>query len=245
MTTCDIVADARRVFDIVQKGGIAIFPNDVGYSIMGSTPRALQKIFETKRRGGHKRHASLCDGQTQRELHLLGAREQQILDALTRDFNLPLGAIGRFRPDHPLIQKVDPDMLKASTARGTLGMLLNAGPIYEELTRLSRQEVLPLFGSSANITGSGPKFRVEDIEPEITAIADIVIDYGLRKFHAYNRSATIIDFSDGVKIVRIGSCYELIADVLKRFFDIDVPVDPGREANASGHLQEFALTNVD
>ena len=244
MTTCNIAADARRVFDIVKDGGIAIFPNDVGYSIMGSTSGALQKIFETKRRGSHKRNASLCDGETQRQLHLLGSREQEILDAITRDFNLPLGAIGPFHADHPLLRKVDPAMLKASTARGTLGMLLNAGPIYNELTRLSREAMLPLFGSSANITGSGPKFRVEDIEPEITAIADIVVDYGLRKFHTYNRSATIIDFSDGVKIVRIGSCYELIADVLKRFFDIDVPVDPGHAVNASGHLQEFALANV-
>ena len=83
MTTCDIVADARRVFDIVQDGGIAIFPNDVGYSIMGSTPGALRRIFETKRRGGYRRHASLCDGETRRELHLLGDREQRILDALT------------------------------------------------------------------------------------------------------------------------------------------------------------------
>ena len=52
-------------------------------------------------------------------------------------------------------------MLKASTARGTLGLLLNAGPIYDELTRLSRHAVLPLFGSSVNITGSRPKLRQE------------------------------------------------------------------------------------
>ena len=136
-------------------------------------------------------------------------------------------------------------MLRASSARGTIGMLLNAGPIYNELTRLSRDAVLPLFGSSANLTGTGPKFRVEDIQPEIRAIANVIVDYGLRKYHTYNRSATIINFSDGVEVVRIGSCYELIADVLKRWFNIDVPIDPGRELNPSGHLQEFALASVD
>ncbi len=245
MATLDIAGDARRVFETVQAGGIAIFPNDVGYAVMGATPQALQTIFDTKQRGGHKRHASLCSAETQREIHVLGSREQEILEAITQDFNLPLGVIGRYRPDHPLLQKVDSEMLKASTARGTIGMLLNAGPIYDELTRLSREAVLPLFGSSANLTGTGPKFRVEDIQPEIRAIADLIVDYGLRKYHTYNRSATIINFSDGVEVVRIGSCYELIADVLTRWFSIDVPIDPGRELNASGHLQEFALASVD
>jgi len=41
--------------------------------------------------------------------------------------------------------------------------------------------------------------------------------------------------------VRIGSCYELIADVLKRHFDVDLPADPGRKVNPSGHLNEFVF----
>jgi hypothetical protein len=44
--------------------------------------------------------------------------------------------------------------------------------------------------------------------------------------------------------VRIGSCYELIADVLKRHFGVVLPADPGRDVNPSGHLQEFAFKKV-
>ena len=48
-----------------------------------------------------------------------------------------------------------------------------------------------------------------------------------------------------MEVLRFGACYELIADILKRHFDWELPPDPGRDANPSGHLQEFALVGVD
>jgi tRNA A37 threonylcarbamoyladenosine synthetase subunit TsaC/SUA5/YrdC len=119
-------------------------------------------------------------------------------------------------------------------------MLLNGGPIHTEIGRLSREALHPVFGSSANLSGTGTKFRLEDVQPELRAIADIELNYGLRRYHSYRRSSTIINFTD-MSVLRIGSCYELIADVLKRHFNVDLPADPGRDVNASGHLQEFAL----
>ena len=104
-------------------------------------------------------------------------------------------------------------------------MLLNAGPFHAALTALSHAEVHPLFGSSANLTLSGTKFRVEDIEPEITAIADLVIDHGLQRFHRYAASSTLLDV-EKLDVVRFGSCYEDIAYVLKRHFKIDLPPRP-------------------
>ena len=241
MSTIDIAGDARRTFDVLHRGGIAIWPNDTGYGMVSGSKQGAQKIFETKRRGSHKRNALLCDEVTQREVHVTDTRSQEIIEAITQDYDLPLGAIAEYRPEHPMMRKVDPELLKASTARGTIGMLLNAGRFYRELCRLSREAAHPMFGSSANLTGTGTKFRVEDIQPELRAIADIIIDHGLRKYHLYERSATIIDFTQGVEVLRVGSCYELIADVLKRHFGIDVPADPGRP---SGHLNEFALQDV-
>ena len=101
-------------------------------------------------------------------------------------------------------------------------MLLNAGPFHAEICRLSREEGHPLFGSSANRSLAGTKFRVEDIEPEIRAIADIVIDHGLRKYHLYRASSTLLDLTT-LEVVRRGACFELIADVLRRHFNIELP----------------------
>ena len=240
----DIPGDARRTIDVIKKGGIALVPNDTGYAMCGASMDPLKKIYDTKRRGSHKRNAMAGDLETQRDLMTLGRREQAMVEALVVDHDLPIGVIGPFRADHPLLRKLDADAVKASTAVGTVGMLLNAGPFHKELTRLSRAEVVPLFGSSANLTGTGTKFRVEDVQPELREIADITIDYGLRRYHVYRRAGTLINFST-MEVVRIGACYELIAGVLERWFDIELPADPGVDALPSGHLNEFALKNVE
>jgi tRNA A37 threonylcarbamoyladenosine synthetase subunit TsaC/SUA5/YrdC len=242
MTRLDIKGDAQRIFNALKQGGIAVIPNDAGYALMGGTPEAVHRIFLAKERGGHKRNAMLCSATMQRELHVLDQRCQDMIEMITQDYNITLGAVAAYRADHPLLAKLDPGLLKASTGNGTLGMLLNGGKLFEEVCRLSYEAVLPIFGSSANITGTGPRFRVEDIPKELLELADVVIDYGLRRYHVYQRSATILRFGNGnVECVRIGSCYELISDILKRHFDVELPADPGRDVNASGHLEEFAF----
>ncbi len=236
----DVDGDIQRVFSVLQAGGIAICPNTVGYGIWGGSPAALERIFRTKERGPHKRNALITDEIGQREIHDLDARKQEMIECVTVDYDLPMGVIAPYRKEHPLLQKIEPSLLAASTANGTVGMLLNGGAIHTAIGRLSREALHPVFGSSANLSGTGTKFRLEDVQTELRDIADIELNYGLRRYHLYRRSSTIINFTD-MSVVRMGSCYELISDVLKRHFGVDLPADPGRDVNASGHLQEFNL----
>jgi len=118
MAVVDIMTDARRVFETLQGGGIAIFPNDVGYALMGGSAAAVRRINQTKGRGGHKRNAFLCGLDTQREMHVLDTRSREIIEALTVDYDLPLGAVAPYDPGHPMLQKVPPDLLACSTANG-------------------------------------------------------------------------------------------------------------------------------
>lgn len=243
MSRLDIAGDARRTINVIKAGGIAIVPNDTGYACCGASMDPLKKIYDTKQRGSHKRNAMAADLHTQRDLHTLSPRAQEMVDALVLDHDLPIGVVGTFRPDHPLMRKLDADALKASTAVGTIATLVNAGAFHTELCRLSREEVVPLFGSSANLTGTGTRFSVEDIPDELKQIADITIDYGLRRYHIYRRAGTLINFST-MEVIRIGACYELISGVLRRWFGVDLPADPGLDALPSGHVNEFALKNI-
>ncbi|MHC6226322.1 Sua5/YciO/YrdC/YwlC family protein [Pseudomonas sp. X10] len=240
----DIKGDARRVIDIVKDGGIGLVPNDTGYAFVGSTLEPMQKIFDTKMRGSHKRNAMAATLDTQRELHTLDKRAQQMVDALVLDHNLPIAVVGSFRQDHPMIQKLGPELLKASSAAGRIGVLLNGGTFHAELCRISQEEVVPLLGSSANYTGAGSPFLIEDIPDELRKIADIEVNHGLRRGHVYKRAGTVINF-DTMEVIRIGACYELISDVLRRFFDVELPADPGMDTLPSGHLNEFALRGVE
>ena len=225
MALPDVAGDAGRAFEVLQAGGTAILPMDVGYSLIGGSEAALTRIFEAKRRRPSKLNAMLGDMELHRELHRLDQRGRDAARAIVADYDLPLGAIAPARLDHPILRAMTPAALERSSSGGSILMLLNAGRLHGEICRLSRHAPHPLFGSSANRSLSGTKFRVEDIEPEIAAIADIVIDHGLRKYHLYRASSTLLNLAT-FEVVRFGSCYELIADLLARHFSIDLPPPP-------------------
>ena len=221
-------ADAQRAMEVMQDGGIAILPNDVGYSLIAATSPALQKIFRTKRRAPQKLNAMLGNDDLHRELHVVSERGKSIVEAITKDYDLPLGLIAPCRSDHPLLRSLDPDTYERSPKDNTLLMLLNAGPFHREITRLSIDRQTLLFGSSANLSMHGTKFRVEDMETEITDIADLVVDYGLMKYHLWQASSTLLH-CETLEVVRYGSCFENIADILMRHFGIALPPRPLRD----------------
>ena len=243
MQRIDIKADAQRAIDIVTSGGIVLFPHDCGYGIVGGTEETTNTIFNTKQRGGHKRNTLVCDLETQRELHNVDQRTQDMIETIAFEHDLPIAAIAPYNPDHPFIKNLSPELLKGSTALGRINLFLNAGNFANELAARARDVDQILIASSANLTGTGQKFRLMDVQEEVRSIADLHIDYGLRKYHTYKRSATIINFAT-MEVVRMGACYEVIADILKRQFDVDIPADPGLKENPSGHLQEFALKDI-
>jgi tRNA A37 threonylcarbamoyladenosine synthetase subunit TsaC/SUA5/YrdC len=218
--------DARRAFDVLKAGGIAIIPMDVGYTCAGGSGAALQKIFDTKQRALSKRNAMVGDQAIAREIYKLSPRGWEVVDAITGDYGLPLGAVGPCRIDHPLLRVLDDVAIDASTKDGTLVMLMNAGPFHGEICRLSLQEMHPIFGSSANLSLTGTKFRIEDIEPEILGIADVVIDHGLRKYHYYQQSSTLLNV-ETFEVVRHGSNFEIIADICQRRFGVTLTDKPG------------------
>jgi hypothetical protein len=237
MDRLDIPGDAARTVAAVRAGEVAIIPMDVGYAGIGGCQEALMRFFRAKGRGAHKRNAMLGNLGLHDELHVLDARGRAMVRALVEDHDLPVAVVAGFHDRHPLLRALGEEALAASTDGGTLAMLLNAGRFLAEVTRQATEAGQPLFGSSANLTGTGTRFRVEDIQPELRAVAGVVVDYGLQKFHRYRRSSTMIDFRT-MEVVRIGSCYEVIADVLARQFGVELPPDPGLEALPSGHLRE-------
>jgi len=219
MTVLDPKSDAQRAFDAIHAGGIAIMPMDVGYSLIGGRPAALARIFDTKRRAPSKLNAMLGNDAIARDLFMLSARGWKVYEAITQDYDLPLGAVAPYRVSHPMFNNLDAGTISRSTKDGTLLMLVNAGRFHAEITRISHARQFALFGSSANLSLSGTKFDGADIEPEIKAIADVFIDYGLMKYHPWRASSTILNL-ETLEVVRVGSCYENLASLLKRHFGV-------------------------
>jgi hypothetical protein len=148
--------------------------------------------------------------------------KKAIVRAVTVKHDLPLSVIAPFRREHPFLRNLDPFVLNNANKDGTLNLLLNAGRLRTRISCISYEAMTPLVGSSANISLTGSKYRVEDIEPEMIAAADIVIDYGLSRYHnPLGRSSTMLDFRD-LSVVREGVCFERIRDVIRDEFDIEL-----------------------
>jgi len=236
----DFAADARHIMDVVLAGGVTINPGDLGYGMLTASPAAAEKAFTAKQRAAHKRHGTLGSADIRREVALLDRRANEMIDAITVDFDLPLAAVAPVRTDHPWIQSIDPDTFRGASVEGTVALIHNNGRLLDELARLSFEQNVALVGSSANMTGTGTKYRLEDIEPAVLESADLATDYGLCKYHLYApRSSTMINFAT-MTVIRIGVGYELISNILSRYFGFECPPDPGFDALPLGHLWQPA-----
>lgn len=223
----DHAAEARAAFEAMKAGGIAIVPNDVGYAAMASSYPALRRIFETKGRSASKLNAMVGHEGLHRRLHRCSQRAREVVSAITRDYDLPLGVIAPADFEDPFLANLDPRTVEASTREGTLLMLMNAGRFHEALCELSDRESIAVFGSSANKSLQGTKFAVADIELDILAIADRVVDYGVLKYAPYGCSSTLLDVENMI-VHRKGVAFESIAWILQRHFGIAVQPGEGR-----------------
>ncbi|PPR11466.1 MAG: hypothetical protein CFH41_01051 [Alphaproteobacteria bacterium MarineAlpha11_Bin1] len=218
-------ADAQRVYAILKDGGIGVIPTHVGYVIVACEPEAIWRIFTAKKRKPEKLNAVIGCKEMHLELHDLPDERRLIVEAITEEWDLPMGTAAPVLMDHPSLANLPDDTLKQTTHNGTLAMLLNAGTLMEKIAQLAFAENRMAIGSSANVSLRGVKFHPSEIESEILAVADIVIDYGLMRWNQYNHSSTMINVST-MEVIRYGSCFDLIEDLLRSQFGISLPPNP-------------------
>lgn len=218
--------DAARVFDCIAGGGVAICHYDVSYAILCGSDEALRRVYAAKGRSMDRASGVVGSFTIHESVHDLEPHKKCMVQSITRDHNLPLSVIANYKPDHPFMRALSPFLLEMATRDGTVNFLLNAGELRDRIADLCWENQRPFVASSANASLKGTKYRVEDIEPQVLAAADIVIDYGPSK-HMQPRSisSTQIDFRT-MKVVRYGLHFDDIAAVLKQEFGVELPARP-------------------
>jgi tRNA A37 threonylcarbamoyladenosine synthetase subunit TsaC/SUA5/YrdC len=236
MSRPDFTADAKRIFDVIMAGGLAIMPTDIVYGLLTANTAAAERTVQLKQRASYKRHGLLGSSDMSREIQILDKRARDMVELITVDFDLPMSVIAPVRTDHPVIRSIDPETFRRASVDGTMSMVHNNGRLSNEMGRLSLEHETAFYGSSANLTGTGAKYRVEDVQQPLLDAADIIVDYGTCKYHRYApRSSTMINFQS-MTVIRIGVAYELISALLSRYFGFECPPDPGLDALPLGHL---------
>ncbi|KAE8416387.1 hypothetical protein BDV36DRAFT_260191 [Aspergillus pseudocaelatus] len=163
---------------------------------------------------------------------------------LTEDMAMIVGIIAKYdtRNLHPRLATLDPATLLQVTKGDTVSIAVPEGPFLRELGRLCDEdpEGMLMFGTSANLTGQGQRFRIEDIEPRVIDAVDLVVDYGLQKWQVYRRGGVNFD-AENMKVLRKGAGYEVFRDRMLRWFPnllkdagVNIEEDPDFQTSKPG-----------
>jgi tRNA A37 threonylcarbamoyladenosine synthetase subunit TsaC/SUA5/YrdC len=213
-------ADIGRLFDALAGGGIGIVPLDVAYAVIATTAVGIRRIFEVKRRSYEKPSGMFGNWRMSRDIHQMDDQLHAMVRTIIEQERIPFSVVAPFRADHPLLAGVDPFVLQNSSKGGTLDMLLNAGQFHDAIAEGSLARGVAVFGSSANLSLTGSKYRYADIDQPIREAAAIHFDYGQSKYaHKDGLSSTIIDFTD-FSVVRVGHCFEQLKSAFATRFGV-------------------------
>ena len=216
--------DVSRLMQVLSDGGVALAPLDVAYAILAMRESGIRRIFSAKQRSYDKPSGMFGSAALSAELHIMDDDRHAMVRELVADVGLPFSVVSPFHVDHPLLAGVDPFVLQSSTKVGTLDMLINAGQFHDEIARQVRELGRPVFGSSANLSLSGSKYRLEDIDAPVREAADIAFDYGVSRYaNDEGRSSTIVDFRD-FNVVRVGVCFDRLETAFRDRFDVKLNV---------------------
>lgn len=218
--------DARRAFQVMVSGGVAVLPLSVSYAIFAHTASGVERIYALKQRPQTKPNGVIGNWDIFQEVFEVTQRDRDLVDCITRDHDLPLSVIAPYNAQHDWLRTVEFGALRRSTKAGTMDLLINAGPLHNELARMSLECAKPLMGSSANLSSSGSKFRLEDVQEPLRQGCDFVLGYGTSPHaNVHQMGSTIIELPTW-RVLRWGGCFEAQARLVHRHFGVELPPRP-------------------
>jgi tRNA A37 threonylcarbamoyladenosine synthetase subunit TsaC/SUA5/YrdC len=215
-----IAADAQRVFEVVRDGGVALVHLDVAYALVARTAEAVRRVYALKGREYGKPMGLVGGYDAHLVLHQLDEPRREMVRAIVIEQGLPLSVVAPYRADHPYLATLDPFVLQQCTHDGTQNLLLSAGALRTALAQRCWAQGVAMVGTSANLSLTGSRFSVAEVDPGIVNACDIVVDYGRSRYaNDQGRSSTIIDFGN-MRLLRHGVCGDIILANLQQRFGV-------------------------
>jgi tRNA A37 threonylcarbamoyladenosine synthetase subunit TsaC/SUA5/YrdC len=204
--------DAREVYATLTAGGLVLLPTDVGYGLVAIEEDAVRRLYDLKGRPATKPCVTVAN------LEILTRVAQPLADdvhdwlaEITR--MTPLAIVTRAAAS-PLIERLTPYVRGQATHAGTIALFFRAGRILERVAELALADDKLLIGSSANISGAGNNYTLDDVPDVMREGADLVLDRGPAWFrNDAQLASTILDLTTGtflrrgINYVRIAECW--------------------------------------
>ncbi|MFD1255810.1 L-threonylcarbamoyladenylate synthase [Mucilaginibacter terrae] len=156
--------EVKKAFDIVQQGGIILYPTDTiwGIGCDATNTEAVKKIFALKQRAEEKSMIILLDTENKLEGYV---RDVPVIAYDLIEFTEnPLTLV------MPGAKNISPALIAAD---GSIGVRVSKHPFCQQLIQRLRK---PLVSTSANISGQPSPQNFSQIAVEITNGVDYVVD---------------------------------------------------------------------
>lgn len=205
--------DEERALGCLRDGGLLLAKGDIGYGLLGTSERAIRKMYDVKGRPESNPCVFAGNWRLLDEVAVVTPEERAFLQQVLRYSTC--AAVFPARMESRLIQRLDPWVREHAITRGTLAVFLRSGGFFERLVDRSLDEGWCFVGSSANPSGMGNCFRFDEVPEAIRERADCALDHGTAALENPARKATtIINFTnatlkrEGVSGARIREDFE-------------------------------------
>jgi tRNA A37 threonylcarbamoyladenosine synthetase subunit TsaC/SUA5/YrdC len=202
--------DVQKVYATLRDGGLALVPTDTGYGLVAIGEQAVRRIHALKGPPATKPCVTVATPAiTERVAAPLPRSIVDWIEAIT--YTSPLVIVTKLADISGLRASQSAFVREQTTSGGTIALLYSAGPLLERIAELARVDGMLVVGSSANLSGTGNNYRLDDVPDSMIDDADLVLDRGPTRFQSSERlAATILDLTTG-QFIRSGIDFAHIA----------------------------------
>lgn len=200
--------DPLALYRLLQEGGLALVPTLTGYGLVGMQPDAVRRIYQLKGRPAEKPCVTVGS------LAVLDDIATGI-DAVTRAWidstssRWPLALVVRRNPASRLVAALDAYTLSQCTKGDTIASFFGVGPLLTAAAALALADGRLIVGSSANRSGTGNAYFLEDIPEAMRRDVDLFIAQPEPPPSPTRQASTILDLTTG-QFLRRGISAEAI-----------------------------------
>lgn len=196
VSTADNQQDVELALDALARGDLTLLKGDIGYGLLGSSERAIRKMYEAKGRSLSNPCIVIGNLEILKDVaripdERIGAWIEQTMRYTTLATVLPVN------PDSRLLKSLSPWLYGQVVTNATIAIFLNVGPFLEKVIAQGTKRELIVVGSSANPSSHGNIYSFDEIPKALRDAADFRIDHGRCKYENDARKATtIVNFTN-------------------------------------------------
>jgi tRNA A37 threonylcarbamoyladenosine synthetase subunit TsaC/SUA5/YrdC len=187
--------DARRIYDLLADGGLALARTNTGYGLVAMKSQAVRRIYELKGRPAQKPCVTV--GTMPILDDVATGIDSDVRAWLSNAVNRwPVAVITKTNRFSRLVRNFEPFVASQCTKLDTIATFFGVGELFATAAGMAYAHGQLIVGSSANLAGSGNNYTLDEVPDSIRNAVDLEIDYGPAPFQSDKKLAsTILDLT--------------------------------------------------